>query len=113
MHRRQPCLAHLIRTARGLSENRLAELATWRAWAFKELQCLCAMAKAPPTGGAWQAWYAWLCPLIERYHERQDDAGRLARHLQREMAPLWAFLCEHGVNATNNRAEILVHRGWR
>ena len=35
--------------------------------------------------------------LIDRYHERQDDAGRLARRLQREMASLWVFLREHGV----------------
>jgi transposase len=77
--RRQTCLAHLIRTARGLSVHRQAELAACGAWALKELQRLCAMAKAPPTGGEWRAWYARFCTLIERYHARQDDAGRLVR----------------------------------
>jgi hypothetical protein len=34
-----------------LSVHRQAELAACGAWALKELQRLCAMAKAPPTGG--------------------------------------------------------------
>jgi transposase len=102
---RQTCLAHLIRTARGLSEKRDPYLAACGTWALKELQALCHMAKAPPTGGEWRAWYARLCHLIDRYHARADDAGRLARRLQREMASLWVFLREHGVEPTNNRAE--------
>jgi transposase len=105
VHDRQTCLAHLIRTARGLSEKCDPELAACGAWALKELQRLCHMAKAPPTGGEWRAWYARFCHLIDRYHGRADDAGRLARRLQREMASLWVFLCEHGVEPTNNRAE--------
>jgi transposase len=105
VNRRQTCLAHLIRTARGLSVHRQAELAAWGAWALTELQRLCAMAKAPPTGGEWRAWYARFCTLIERYHARQDDAGRLVRRLQREMASLGVFLCEQGMEPTNNRAE--------
>jgi transposase len=64
------------------------------------------MANAPPTGGEWRAWYARLCTLIERYKERSDDAGRLARRLVRELASLWVFLGEHGVDTTNNRAEV-------
>jgi transposase len=112
---RQTCLAHLIRTARGLSEKRDPELAACGAWALAELQRLCHMAKAPPSGGAWNAWYARFCHLIGRYHERKDDAGRLARRLQREMASLWVFLAEHGVEATNNRAERALRFGvlWR
>lgn len=115
VHRRQTCLAHLIRTARGLSEKRAPELAACGAWALAELQRLCHMAKAPPSGGAWNAWYARFCHLIGRYHERKDDAGRLARRLQREMASLWVFLAEHGVEATNNRAERALRFGvlWR
>jgi len=66
VNRRHTCLAHLIRTARGLAEKRQADLAACGAWALKELQRLCAMAKAPPTGGAWRAWYARLCTLIDR-----------------------------------------------
>jgi transposase len=115
VHRRQTCLAHLIRTARGLAGRRDPDLAACGAWALKELQRLCQMAHAPPTGGAWQAWYARLCALIGRYRTRQDDAGRLTRRLQREMASLWVFLVEHGVEATNNRAERALRFGvlWR
>lgn len=105
VNHRQTCLAHLIRTARGLSEKRDPYLAACGRWALSELQTLCHMAKAPPTVGQWGAWYARFCRLIAHYHERQDDAGRLARRLQREMASLWVFLCEHGVEPTNNRAE--------
>jgi transposase len=115
VNRRQTCLAHLIRTARGLAETSNPELSACGRWALKELQRLCHMAKAPPTGGEWQAWYARFCNLIGRYHERKDDAGRLARRLQRELASLWVFLCEHGVEATNNRAERSLRFGvlWR
>lgn len=105
VNHRQTCLAHLIRTARGLSEKQDPHLAACGRWALKELQTLCHMAKAPPTVGQWGAWYARFCRLINRYHERKDDAGRLARRLQREIASLWVFLREHGVEPTNNRAE--------
>ena len=52
----QTGLAHLIRTARGLAERQSPDLATGEAWAWAELQRLCPMAKAPPTGGEWRAW---------------------------------------------------------
>ena len=73
------------------------------------------MATAPPTGGEWRAWYARLCKLIDQYHDRQDDAGRLARRLLREMDSLWVFLVHHGVEPTNNRAERALRFGvqWR
>jgi transposase len=105
VNHRQTCLAHLIRTARGLSEKTDRSLAACGKWALNELQTLCHMAKAPPTVGQWRAWYARFCRLIASYHDRQDDAGRLARRLQREMVSLWVFLREHGVESTNNRAE--------
>jgi transposase len=113
--RRQTCLAHLIRTARSLAERQHAELAACGTWALAELQRLCPMATAPPTGGAWQAWYARLCKLIDQYHDRQDDAGRFARRLLREMDSLWVFLAHHGVEPTNNRAEQALRFGvlWR
>jgi transposase len=63
---RQTCLAHLIRTARSLAERQQAELAACGTWALAELQRLCHMATAPPTGGQWRAWYARLCKLIDR-----------------------------------------------
>ena len=105
VNHRQTCLAHLIRTARGLSKKSDPQLAACGTWALSALQALCHMAKAPPTVGQWGAWYARFCRLITLYHERKDDAGRLARRLQREIASLWVFLREHGVEPTNNRAE--------
>jgi transposase len=112
---RQTCLAHLIRTARSLAERPHAEPATCGTWALAELQRLCHMATAPPTGGEWRAWYARLCKLIEQYHDRSDDAGRFARRLLREMDSLWVFLAHHGVEPTNNRAERALRFGvlWR
>jgi transposase len=115
VERRQTCLAHLIRTARSLAARQQPELATCGAWALAELQRLCHMAKAPPTGGEWRAWYARLCKLIDQYHDRHDDAGRLARRLLREMDSLWVFLVQYGVDPTNNRAERALRCGvlWR
>ena len=43
--------------------------------------------------------------LIGRYRHRQDEAGRFARTLDREMGALWTFVVEEGVEPTNNRAE--------
>jgi transposase len=112
---RQTCLAHLIRSARSLAERQHTELAACGTWALAELQRLCHMATAPPTGGEWRAWYARLCHLIDQYHDRQDDAGKFARRLLREMDSLWVFLAQHGVEPTNNRAERALRCGvlWR
>jgi transposase len=56
-----------------------------------------------------------LCTWIERYQERQDEAGRLASRLPRERASLWVCLVERGGAATNNRAERALRFGvlWR
>jgi transposase len=112
---RQTCLAHLIRSARGLAARDNPDLAACGTWALAELQRLCHMATAPPTGGEWRAWYARLCKLIAQYHERQDDAGKFVRRLLREMDSLWVFLAHHGVEPTNNRAERALRFGvlWR
>jgi transposase len=112
---RQTCLAHLIRTARSLAARAQPDLAACGTWALAELQRLCHMATAPPTGGEWRAWYARLCKFIDQYHDRQDDAGRLARRLLREMDSLWVFLVHCGVDPTNNRAERALRCGvlWR
>jgi transposase len=113
--RRQTCLAHLIRAARSLAERPHPELAACGTWALAELQRLCHMATAPPTGGEWRAWYARLCKWIDQYHDRSDEAGRFARRLLREMDSLWVFLAQHGVEPTNNRAERALRFGvqWR
>jgi transposase len=112
---RQTCLAHLIRSARGLAARAQPDLAACGTWAFAELQRLCHMATAPPTGGEWRAWYARLCRLIDQYHNRHDDAGKFARRLLREMDSLWIFLAHYGVEPTNDRAERALRSGvlWR
>jgi transposase len=53
--------------------------------------------------------------FLDQYYERQDDAGRFARRLLREMDSLWVFLAHHGVDPTNNRAERTLRCGvrWR
>src|SRR5207245_10845706 len=111
----QTCVAHLIRSARGLAARAHPDLAACGAWALTELQRLCHMATAPPTGGTWRAWYARLCKLIDHYHDRQDDAGKFARRLLREMDSLWVFLAQPWVEPTNNRAERALRFGvlWR
>ena len=75
----------------GLGGRDHPDLAACGAWAMAELQRLCHMATAPPTGGEWRAWYARVCKLIDQYHDRQDDAGRLVRRLLREMDSLGCF----------------------
>jgi transposase len=62
-------------------------------------------AQAPPTTGDVQTWYARMVHLLNRHQGRQDEAGKFARTLQREMASLWTFVVEQGVDPTNNRAE--------
>ena len=56
-------------------------------------------------------YYARVCKLIDQYHARLDDAGRLVRRLLREMDSLWMFLSHHGVEPTNNRAERALRFG--
>ena len=54
---RQACLAHLIRTAKGLSEMSNTEIASFGKNAMDALQLLCKMANAPPTKEEWWAFY--------------------------------------------------------
>jgi transposase len=105
VHGRQTCLAHLIRRARGLSERKEPELATFGRRVLVELQRLVHWATAPPTSGEVQTWYARMVHLIDQYRRRQDEAGTFARTLDREMRALWTFVVEEGVEPTNNRAE--------
>jgi transposase len=105
VHRRQTCLAHLIRRARGLSERQDPELAWFGRRVMTELQRLVHWATAPPTSGEVQTWYAWMVHLLRQYGERRDEAGTLARTLDRELGALWTFAVEEGVEPTNNRAE--------
>jgi transposase len=105
VHARQTCLAHLIRRARGLSERKDPELADFGRRVLAELQRLVHWATAPPTSGDVQTWYARVVHLLARNRQRQDEAGKFARTLERELGALWTFVVEKGVEPTNNRAE--------
>jgi transposase len=105
VHARQTCLAHLIRRARGLSERPDPEVARFGRRVVAELQRLVHWATAPPTAGEVQTWYARVVHLLDHYGPRRDEAGTLARTLEREMGSLWTFVVEEGVEPTNNRAE--------
>jgi transposase len=105
LHGRQTCLAHLIRRARGLAERRDPELAWFGGRVMTELQRLVHWAQAPPTSGEVQTWYARMVHLLAQYGPRRDEAGTLARTLDREMGSLWTFVVEDGVEPTNNRAK--------
>lgn len=53
---RQSCLAHLIRTAKGLAEQLDAGIIRCGGRRHAELQRLCRMATERPTVGQWRAW---------------------------------------------------------
>jgi transposase len=105
VHGRQTCLAHLIRRARGLAERHDPELAYFGRRVMTELQRLVHWATVPPTSGEVQTWYARIVHLIDQYDARRDEAGTLARTLDRELGSLWTFVVQEGVEPTNNRAE--------
>lgn len=113
--RRQTCLAHLIRRAKGLRERKDPDIARFGIWCTSELQRLCNMAKKPPTQGEWNAFYARLCRLIGLYRDEKNDAGRMARRLDKEIESLFVFLDEEGVDPTNNHAERMLRYAviWR
>jgi transposase len=112
---RQTCLAHLIRTAKGLSEHLGAEISAFGRRVHAELQRLCHMATERPTVGQWRAWYARFSHLIASTTARPDKAGTFARRLEREKESLWVFLDVPGVEPTNNAAERAHRFGvlWR
>jgi transposase len=105
IHGRQTCLAHLIRRARGLAERKSPELAWFGGRVLTELQRMVHWATAPPTAGEVQTWYARMVHLLNQHGARQDEAGKFARTLERELGALWTFMVEQGVEPTNNRAE--------
>jgi transposase len=105
LHQRQTCLAHLIRKAVGLGQRKDPVVARFGERVVSELHRLIQWANVPPTQGEVSTWYARLCHLIDQHRGRKDEAGRLAKQLDREMANLWVFLLVDGVEPTNNRAE--------
>jgi transposase len=105
VHGRQTCLSHLIRRAIGLSGHPDLDIAAVGASIAKELQLLCHMAKAPPSIKEWNDFYERLVLIFRLNSDCQDEAGKLVRHLMREIDSLWTFLDAQGVEPTNNVGE--------
>ena len=112
---RQTCLAHLIRTAKGIAEHLESGIAAFGRRIHDELQRLWHMRTERPTGGQWRAWYARFRHLISSTTERLDKAGTFARRLDREQEALWLFLDLPGISPTNNASERALRFGvmWR
>lgn len=112
---RQSCLAHYIRQAKGLSEQKNEEIKEFGETILKELRLLCHWAKTPPREKEWADFYTRFIKLLTDHEEAKNDAGKLARALIRELISLWVFLEEEGVEPTNNRAERALRFGviWR
>jgi transposase len=105
VNKRQTCLAHLIRRAKGLAERKAESIRRFGRCILKELQLLCHWARKPPSQDQWTDFYSRLLMLLILYESADDDAGRLARSIAKEMESLWVFLDEEGVEPTNNRSE--------
>lgn len=105
VNHRQVCLAHLIRKAGGLAERADDSCQRFGVQLKELLQQLCGFAHAPPGKNKWSRFYTRLMLLLLLFEAAEDDAGRLAREVLREIDSLWVFLDEAGVEPTNNRAE--------
>jgi transposase len=103
--RRQRCLAHLLRTAKGLAESIDAGLARFGGRVHAELQRRCHRGTARPTVGQWRMWYARFRSLLNHHATRAEKAGTFARRLARAGEALWVLLDVQGVEATHNMAE--------
>jgi transposase len=105
VNRRQACLAHLIRKATGLAERTDESCRRFGEQLKQILQQLCSFAHAPPSQRKWTEFYSRLMLLLWFFEGADDEAGKLAREVLREIDSLWVFLDEAGVEPTNNRAE--------
>jgi len=115
VNKRQNCLSHYIRKARGLSESPDEEMARFGDQMLILLQQLCHFAHARPSPRKWENFYSQFVLLLMLFETADNDAGKLARSLASEMDSLWVFLEENGVDPTNNRAERALRFGvlWR
>ena len=115
VNQRQPCLAHLIRRAKALSERKDESVQHFGQKLTVELKLLCKFAHAPPSQKKWTDFYSRLLLLLLLFEGADDDAGKLARRILHELDSLWVFLDETGVEPTNNRAERVLRFGvlWR
>ena len=79
------------------------------------LRQLIGFAHGKPSPQEWSRFYTILLFTLKLWSDNQDDAGRLARPMIREMDSLWTFFDHEGVDPTNNRAERALRFGvlWR
>ena len=105
VNKRQTCLAHLIRKAKGLAERKNESIRNFGECILKELQLLCYWAKKLPDEKQWTDFYSRLLLLLMLHEGADDEAGQLARSIGKEIESLWVFLDESGVEPTNNRSE--------
>ena len=105
VNRRQACLAHLIRKAKGLAERKDESIKKFGESILKELQLLCHWAKKPPNEKQWTDFYSRLLLLLILHEGGDDEAGQLARSIGKQLESLWVFLEECGVEPTNNQSE--------
>jgi len=103
--KRQSCLAHLIRKAQGLAERRDKRVRLFGHKVLTDLKRLCHWAKDPPTLEEELAFYHDFVHLLLDHQDGQDETGKFARSLLREIKSLFLFLDQNGVEPTNNRAE--------
>ena len=73
------------------------------------------MAHVPPNRGEWQAFSARFIHRITSTLDYEDDRGKFARRLLKELACMWVFLYEEMGTPTNNHAERVLHFAvlWR
>ena len=112
---RQTCLAHMIRKADGLAERKRRDVNRFGRVIGAMLRQLIGFAHEKPSLQEWNRFYNILLFTLKLWSDNQDDAGRLARQMIREMDSLWTFLDHEGVEPTNNRAERALRFGvlWR
>ena len=105
VNKRQRCLAHFIRKAKGLAERENESIKAFGENILKELRLLCHWSKKPPDQKQWANFYSRFLLLLMLYEGADNDAGQLARSIGKELESLWVFLDENGVEPTNNRSE--------
>ncbi len=108
---RQTCLAHYIRRAKWLSQQKDTELAWFGEQLVKEIRLLCSWAKKKPAQKEWLAFYDRFIDLIFTFEEYEGEAGTFARLLIAELDSMWVFLEVEGVEPTNNHAEQTIRFG--
>jgi transposase len=80
-----------------------------------ELRRLCRWAHGPPSQKQRNEFYSRLLLLLILFEGADDDTGKLASRVGRQMDSLWVFLEQNSVEATNNRAESALRFAvlWR